>query len=868
MDSWPAAERARTTESFARRKKRLQPAVWTYPEVDVGAGGPNAVTLLERDGRFEWAFLVREGDQADPLRPSKRTTIFPATRPPPDLQVQSTIRQNTERGANFLRTYHPDLDIPAELIRDELFQDAKITESLQTFDPYTRNLLQPVVADELAYLAFPMGELNRDLNISPFRDSGDGILFEPSAHPSRTFDTPIQHIAATPPGTQTPCLAVRTFGQTCFLKVNASSTTPCLSEITTLAHNDTGGRAIADVALSATPFSALVVNDFGSVYRCSVFDGGRTVELIHPAEGQLNLFWRLARGPDDTNCLLASEHSLSQIDIRVNKSIKLFSLTGTGVVTSVEDQGADNIVKLCTTNELFWIDPRYARKPLLAYKHGRQYDRYLEARTSPLSSAVTLLTSCSNSMVALYDVSRSEGQPIYMNALPYCFFSDDDVFASYTGSALFRHPARGNSDTFSLIRLTGRGSLQKIDLSPSGEGGESFGVSWNAKVEALETAPLRVFDPPYANQAFAEADLSSIYNRQLCLYEQEREKREEEKADAVYNLLEVIPRFWQGLDVPIEHILTTYDAVLRAGDAPTQHSRADFLTECVINSTRGYRALTQGRLCPDVLAVGSSWHKNITATLQRLDSTFPDNAQTGAEAFKRYDLAVNPERSAESLRYEKAAREQLALDLALSADVFSLHPFSRPSTEGPALEDLTQTLSLANEPPAVDFGHLRPNATSRYRSEETDGSEAPLGVRSLLKDWQVGADPERYAFVDHYGGASMPHTNRMTSPMLRMELPVGVGTQSQRPPTILAASASAVPPELGRRVVVQSQPEPGAASRALGFGGQMSSWLSQQPPGQASQEDVVSTQVLPGAYGGRPMLSKKKAAMKRRVGGF
>lgn len=70
--------------------------------------------------------------------------------------------------ANFLRTYLPDVDIPAELIRDQLTQDAKITESMKKFDPYTRNLLQPVVTRELAFLAFPMGELNCDLSMSWF----------------------------------------------------------------------------------------------------------------------------------------------------------------------------------------------------------------------------------------------------------------------------------------------------------------------------------------------------------------------------------------------------------------------------------------------------------------------------------------------------------------------------------------------------------------------------------------------------------------------------------------------------------------------------------------------------------------------------
>ncbi|KAH0583776.1 hypothetical protein H2248_009379 [Termitomyces sp. 'cryptogamus'] len=867
MDSWPVAERARTIESVGRKKQKF--AVRGFPEVDVGAGGPNVVTLVERDGRFEWTSLLKNDSQVNRLRPSKTTTIFPATRPPPDLPVKSTILQSAERGENFIRTYLPDVDVPAELIRDELSQDAKITEGFKRFNPYMGNLLHPIVVHEQAFLAFPMGELNSDLNISPFHDSGDEIIFKPSAHPIRTFDTPIQQIVTTVPGTQTAYLAVRTFGETSFIGVDATRSTPYLSEVAALSHQDTGGRAVVDVVLSETPFSSLVVNDFGSVYRCSIADGDQIVDLIHPAaeakgEVQQISFWRLARGTEGTNYLLASEHSLSQIDTRTNESIELFSLTGTGVVTSVENQGADNIVKLCNTNQLVWIDARFARRPLLAYKHGRQHDRYLEARTSPSLSSVTLITSRSNSMVTLYDVSRTEGQPIHINAPSYCFFSSDDASVSYTGSTLFRHPLHENTDAFSLIQLTERGSLYKVDLSVSEDGADTFGVSWNADVKEFERKPLHVFEPPYAEQAFVETDMSTAYDHIFCLHEQERKQREDENADAVYDLLEALPTFWQGLDVPIEHVLTTYDAVLRAGDEPTQTSRADFLTEGVINSTRGYRALKQGRLSPNVLVKGSSWHQNLTATLQRLDPTFPDDARSGAEAFKRYDLAENPDRSVQSLRYEKEAREQLTLDLALSADIFSSQPFSRASNEGPALEDLTKTLSLASEPPAVDFGYLQPKAISRYGREETDESEASMGVRSLLKDWQIGTDPEEYVFVDYYDRrASTPQTTQRTNPIQAVEIPLGM--QLQRPPTILAASAVPPrPPELGRRIVAQSQPDLGGLpTRAYGFGSQNA--LSSQLQTQSSQEYMMSTQVLPGVHGGRPTVPK---VMKKRVGGF
>lgn len=61
------------------------------------------------------------------------------------------------------------MDIPAELIRDEIAQDAKIQRDLTHFDPYLGNLLEPVVthdspSETTVLLAFPTGELNRELS--------------------------------------------------------------------------------------------------------------------------------------------------------------------------------------------------------------------------------------------------------------------------------------------------------------------------------------------------------------------------------------------------------------------------------------------------------------------------------------------------------------------------------------------------------------------------------------------------------------------------------------------------------------------------------------------------------------------------------
>ncbi|KAG6814491.1 hypothetical protein H0H92_000016 [Tricholoma furcatifolium] len=895
MDAWPVDERrlptANSEEKYASIA-RQKVVARGYPQVD--AGGPNAITLVQKNGRLEWSSLLNSdsqgaiflallstslttGSTVRKLSTGKSTVIFPATRPPSDPPIKTSILHSAERGANFLRTYLPDIDIPAELIREQLSLDAEVTEQLYAFDPCMGNLLQPIVAHDSAFLAFPMGELNCDLNLSPFRAVDDRVVFKPSAHPTRTFDTPIQQIATSIPGMHTPgYMAVRTFGQTSLLEVNTSKTTPYLEEVAVISHADTSGRSLVDVSLSTMPFSALGVTDFGSVYQCNIRAGDKNIDLVHDSvkdEQCFNdSFWRLARSLHNTNYLLASKDSLKQFDTRDGNSVELLTLAGADILTSVEDQQTDHTIKLCSTREILWIDSRFPRKPLLGYKHGRQFDRYLQIHTSPLSPAITLLTSRANAMVTYYDVSRSQGQPIHVNGPPGCFLSANNAITTYVGGTIFKHPLGEKMDAFSLIQLTDEGSLHKVDLSMSDENVLTFDTSWSPELKELEMHPIRAFEPPYSSQEFTEVDLSSTYDKIFRLHEQGREEREQENADSVYNLLENLSTFWQELEPPVDHILTTYDALLRAGDEPAQTSRADFLTESVIQSTRGYRALAQGRLSPMTLEKGAAWHKDITCILQRLDPTFPSDVQSGAEAFKSYDLRENPERSVHSMRYEKEAREQLILDLALSTDIFSSQPFLRGSEEGLALEDLARTLSLAEEPPVVDFGYLRPRLKSHYKTDGEEDSDdlGSMGVRSLIKAWQVGASPEDYVFVDHYDGSAPvpPPIQKLGSAQAKDDAKELVGTQTvQRPPTIVAASAlPARPPEVGRRTLVQSQPDFRKVP-PLAFGSQVPLTDAQSSQSQSQELMMTSTQVLPGAHGGRPMATKKKAA-KKRMGGF
>jgi hypothetical protein len=111
-------------------------------------------------------------------------------------------------------------------------------------------------------------------------------------------------------------------------------------------------------------------------------------------------FWRIALGENGVDCFLASSKGVTLQDFRVcpfsfiegavptifqsRASLDLFTMPRRQDVLTSIDHGGDNIVRLCSTRDIVWMDKRYPNKPLLGYQHGRQYDRSLEARTIQL----------------------------------------------------------------------------------------------------------------------------------------------------------------------------------------------------------------------------------------------------------------------------------------------------------------------------------------------------------------------------------------------------------------------------------------------------------------------------------------------------
>ncbi|KAJ7499248.1 RNA polymerase I-specific transcription-initiation factor-domain-containing protein [Mycena latifolia] len=875
MYSWPANQAPNHISPLRRKGTAKSKEKATYPVLDHGTLA--AATLLEENGRLEWTRILKPPKESALLKVGKPGLVFPATRPPPVQLPKMTILQRAEQGANFLRTYVPDIDIAAELIRDEITEDAKILREFGDFDPYVGNQLESIIrsdtsSEKSSFLVFPMGELSRDLNISPFVYSTDGeACLKPSAQAIQTFDTPIQQISTSKCSGQKQAsyLSVRTFGATSLLEfeTSGSASNPAMrvKELGTVVSSATGGNSIVDVKLAASPLNITLVNSQGAVYKCDMATGSSRSRLIRPAVPSMgsDLFWRLELTGSSDTCLLMSRINLKKLDFRTeDSSLDLYTAISNEILTSVEDYQADQMIRLCTTNQVVWIDRRHTVKPLLAFKHGRAFDRSLEAKTIAMPTGhLTTLSSRKNSLLSIYDISRAHESMPYVQTPPYCLTTSANGIQK--GHTFIRHPLDGPESPISFFRLSEVGSIRAFQLSETDLGEVSF--SWSEDVERLNTqsAQLREEVSSLGSREPTTVDMFPAYDHIFRAHRNKSETDAEEAATAesLYDLVEKAPTYWQDLKDPVDHVLTTYDVLFRSGDEPRDPTRADFLADSVINSTRGYRALLQGRVSADSLKKDAAWNHDLTRTLSKFDSGMSTDFRTVPDRLRRFDLKSGFERSAQSVRRESEAREQLALDLALSYHVYSPHLLSTDGDANSELETMTKTLSLDGEPPPVSFGILRP-----IEKNPTDNEELiPMGVRLLLKDWDVSSNPQEYAYRDPYDGTP-------DEPILirrRPSPPAGLSKERsdpQQPPRVVAAT-SIKPFDAGRRFPSQDtnfQHRSGSQPLAAVSGSQpltMDNRLSGM-----SQDFLASTQILPGAYGGRPAMKKKM--VKKRIGGF
>jgi hypothetical protein len=285
-----------------------------------------------------------------------------------------------------------------------------------------------------------------------------------------------------------------------------------------------------------------------------------------------------------------------------------------------------------------------------------------------------------------------------------------------------------------------------------------------------------------------------------------------------------------------------------------------FFAQGHLNCKAGFQALAQGRIPTQGLIKQALWHHNIVRVLQHFLADLDENIQG------LLDASHGPNPAETRSMGEISAGEQLVVDLTLAMDVFSYRPFSKPAEiDNPdSLETMSraaEAMSLSNESPSVQFGYLRPtiHGTKQLDASESDseppGLEIPLGVRYLLKEWDVGADPRQYAYVDSYEGPANPRATNI--PVPQGPAPSRVKQVALNPPIIVASSGVV-------SLLHPSNTQPPMSHRGVPV-----------PPSLVSAEGGEfqslhlgsHTQILPGRFGGGHQLTVKKPA-KKRLGGF
>ncbi|KAK7054775.1 hypothetical protein VNI00_003238 [Paramarasmius palmivorus] len=759
MEFWPAQYQHKESSDTEEKKGKHHPTRYEYPYLETGRLG--AVSLVEKDGRFEWTHAFQ--DFSEGLKCNEPITVFPATRRPPTTIPQTSIQHRAEQSANFLRTVLPEVDITSELVRDELASDEKMMRSLEQYDPYAGNLMETLrgSGDSRQYLAFPFGELGCDLNVSPILQTEQGDVFRPASRSTRTFQTPIRQLVSNKVSEESATLlGVRTYGPTFILEMRHDEESGSLRTVELGSFNRarTGDRPSVDVSFLSDS-SPVLVNDIG------------LMDIISQGEDQYtDSTWRLAPSSLPSGMFLSSSKVVQEFDMRdPGQPSCLFRMS---------DKTTDLLVGI----ENF-----------------------------------TLLTSRKNALVTVYDLSRSD-ELLKMQCHPYVLpFGQDDTFS---GNALLE---RAN------------GQVKKVTPQQ---------LEWSDDIHSLDSAAssMKPDDGPLGKR-----DLSMIFSRH---WKMNKEEEEEEHADAVYDLIDDLPTFWQRYEAPSDNILTTYDVILSSSDTPMYSSRSDFLSGSIFNSTRGYRALAQNRFPWDSIRKRAAWHHDISQNLAADTSLKLNDIDELSQQLRAFDLNMGDDHPAQAGKRQKKAREQLALDLMLSKDVLCHRP---------------KLSSLDAEPPPVNFSFLRPVRKADYYSRDEDGDNeiSPLGVRLLLKEWELGTNPDEMVYKDPYDDQTQeavigPWGTRMYKNWVQPSSPEEAyvtPSEAKVPPTVMT-STSVINMRKQLKAAMQAQIPAVGSQPMQGQGGDSQS--------QSQSQELASTQVLPGPFGGRP---KKKPA-KKRVGGF
>lgn len=301
----------------------------------------------------------------------------------------------------------------------------------------------------------------------------------------------------------------------------------------------------------------------------------------------------------------------------------------------------------------------------------------------------------------------------------------------------------------------------------------------------------------------------------------------------------------------------------------------------------------------------SGWSTSLAPTL-RGQATLGDDDLISAEwqsmahrarlLKQRYGLPAADAGQSRAQRLAATACEQVILDTTLSSHLFS--PRTILGTEPSVLSRPNEPLPAHLEPPSLQFSYFRPMAQPKGAGVATQDSDEDdehdwkrpnlksVGVRMLLSEWHVGSDPAEYAWNNPYvlepnaAGSQSQVQEKMAkrkgpSPSPFPPRAPPTFQSSQAAPAILSTVREGVPSRFAATVpAFGSGFGGGAAAKKVSFSAsQPIAEASSGPYGdgmdsQSQSQMGAATQVVPGAWGGRPAVAKDKKKAKKRMSGF
>lgn len=824
----------------------------------------------------------------------------------------------------------------------------------------------------ISFLAFVSGEGGSGLNISAFgRYNGNFAPLIACPNILKDFEKPILQISGLSTSNGVCAIAVRTPNDlvVCQLvpkqRVKENQPPVSLKVLGSVELGQPDSRPFMDMIFdyitgeSVTHVRLILVDGSGRLWSWSSEDGTTSPTLLIdlPIENTSKYalssdasHWRLAHSGLVGVVYVVSGRFVGRVDLRESPPLceTVFELhSNDGIFTSVTSTAIDFTLCAATTTKLFWFDTP-SGKTVAAWRHDRQSEPGLQVVWMPgVTRPEACLYSLRNNWISVYPMAWSQNQQSETGArlrvhassnLPRSFLLSSPHNVSRLrqrkGLQLFRHPLQDieKEESFDVFELTSEQAIFRTrinDVTSSYPDG-ALRV-WSKEVYRMQDTidEAERSGSKYGPLGLRESrvyDLRSFYERLFLGMPRQDADSEESSTSTIADLKELLENISTISMDPTDEgsaLLTFHDIARRAGsERANGQQRSSLFASTAFHSEDGYDALQEAcdtsAIPPtEAIAQDAAWHWNISDTLEILcgeGAPVPYRLKDlGQSKYRKFDVA-EPEmedKDPSILEREDASARTLAVDLAMSLDVFSTRPFRGPESSpeetlmgvDAATSMMSKTSIAASKPPPIDFGFLQPELSGVSNSlEMEDVEDIPAsrrrrrrrrslpeedfdqGARLLLSGWRVGDDPRGVHYVNPYdpdaGLFKKPERAITSTPVPLVQRTTAQVGGSNAPNAVRPQQASSAPMVPALRSTDRAFLYTSAIHEPHGIpmlpasqpdlnGGR--DWATQPPDmfdnSLPSVPMLPSTQPVSGTFGSRlavPTAAKKK----KRVSGF